>query len=346
MRKSLLFLTFFFTIISIEAQISVSSRHVGPPGKISQEQFEKFKNSTTIFVLSNIVDKETYVKILNDSWDVTPFKVVKREDFDVSEYLSGNFSFVVLEGYHTLIFKQTYSVDYIYIYLHFFMYDLEKLKKGLDKIKPNKKNTEDKIKDLFSECKIDFARVDLFPKDEFTHLVLDKENKTVDIMDAVYNDSVFYNYSSGFLKNGFQKVNNQIKEEKIYWMYGDGYLEELKNLTTDTLYIPTYHKVLFNPFTIEDKEDSDKIEEVLSSYDYNYKFIDNDKLDEKILSGEEFYYLKYIRVNSQKFVSIINGKTGEVVYRNYYAGTAFSYNLKSKNIKQLNGLIRKAAKKS
>ncbi|HRV55265.1 MAG TPA: hypothetical protein P5264_06980, partial [Mangrovimonas sp.] len=86
--------------------------------------------------------------------------------------------------------------------------------------------------------------------------------------------------------------------------------------------------------------------EVLSSYDYNYKFIDNDKLDEKILSGEEFYYLKYVRVNSQKFVSIINGKTGEVVYRNYYAGTAFSYNLKSKNIKQLNGLIRKAAKKS
>ena len=65
-------------------------------------------------------------------------------------------------------------------------------------------------------------------------------------------------------------------------------------------------------------------------------------MNNKILNNEELYYLRYVRMNAERFLQVVNSKTGEIIYRNYITG--MSYNIKSKDIKELNDKIKKASK--
>ena len=47
-------------------------------------------------------------------------------------------------------------------------------------------------------------------------------------------------------------------------------------------------------------------------------------------------------MNAERFLQVVNSKTGEIIYRNYITG--MSYNIKSKDIKELNDKIKKASK--
>jgi hypothetical protein len=49
-------------------------------------------------------------------------------------------------------------------------------------------------------------------------------------------------------------------------------------------------------------------------------------------------------MNAERFLQIVNSKTGEIIYRNYMTG--ISYNLKSKHISDLNSKIIKSLKKN
>ncbi|MDG4715670.1 MULTISPECIES: hypothetical protein [Winogradskyella] len=342
-KYSLISFALLFFINSF-SQVSIGPRHVGKSKKFPKERLGKFKNTETIFVLSDIIDTETYEKLLSDSWDITSYQLVKREDFNLLNYLDGNYSFANLEGYHKQ--KQMKSgaiVDYIYIYINFFMLDNEGLKKDIKKLDPESKKYERKLNKAISSNRENIARVDLFPKDTFLPTALSSDTSV--IMDSIYSRDVFYNYKSGFLKNYFQKVNDQLKTGEEYWMYDNDYLPELKNLSKQTLYIPNYHLIKYNPWKMTAKEDKDDFKDTFDSYDYKFEFQDEDEIDRRILAGEEFYYLRFVRVNSQKFIHIVNSKTGEIVYRNYVAGMLSSYNLKKRHVKDINSHIKKALKK-
>jgi hypothetical protein len=119
-------------------------------------------------------------------------------------------------------------------------------------------------------------------------------------------------------------------------MYGSDFDSEVKKLATQTLYIPDYFKLECQPLN------SDKINgpvKLLSNYKYKYEFIELGNLDGKIQSGEEFYYLRYVRMNSEKFLQIVNSKTGNVVYREYISG--MSLGLDNGDIKNINKAIEK-----
>lgn len=77
-------------------------------------------------------------------------------------------------------------------------------------------------------------------------------------------------------------------------------------------------------------------------YNYKYEVISDEELNNKILNNEELYYLRYVRMNAERFLQVVNSKTGEIIYRNYITG--MSYNIKSKDIKELNDKIKKASK--
>ena len=183
----------------------------------------------------------------------------------------------------------------------------------------------------------------MFPKDTFLPTALTSETSV--IMNTIYTKDVFYNYKSGFLKNYFQKVNNQLKDGEEYWMYENDYLPELKKLANNTLFIPNYHLIKFNPWKMKASDNKEEFEEVLENYDHKFQFQDENEIDKRILAGEAFYYLRFVRVNSQKFIHIVNSKTGEIIYRNYIAGMLSSYNLKSRHINDINSKIKKALKK-
>ncbi len=299
---------------------------------------KQFKNTTTIFVLSDIFKEDEYKKILDKSWKVTPYKIVNS--FNKKDYLDGKYSFVELRGLKRIKgMKSGGTVTYLYMYLNVFMYDVEKLKKELKKKKGAKKSKIDKI---YRKHQIAISRIDLFPTSDFIVTALTEDSE--DIMRDVYTKDCFYTYELGFLQNFFQKLNSLIEKEEIYWMYEDDFTAELKKLKSKTLFVPSYMKTMYNPFKMTDSDKRlEKVKKEFSEYAYKYEFQDDAVLNERILKGEEFYYLRYARVNSQKFIHIINSKTGEIIYRNYKTG--FAYNIKGKHFKELNKSIKKALKK-
>ncbi len=338
MKKQLIILACLFMLTALSAQVSIGPRHIGKSKNFPKGRLDKFKGTETIFVLSDIIDNATYKKTLSDSWDITPYKLVNRDDFDILEYSNGNYSFANLEGHHVIkTTKSGAQVDYLYIYIKFFMLDAEGLNKDISKLKKSSKKYQKKLNKAISTNKENIARVDLFPKDTFLPTALSSETSV--IMDSIYSKDVFYNYKSGFLKNYFQKVNNQLKEGEEYWMYENDFLPELKKLAKETLYIPNYHLIKFNPWKMKATKDKESFEKVFESYEHKFKFQDENEIDRRILAGEEFYYLRFVRVNSQKFIHIVNSKTGEVIYRNYVAGMLSSYNLKSRHLKDINSKI-------
>ena len=321
------------------AQISVSAKHIGRVKKFSNNELEKFKNTTTIFVLSNIFKEDEYKKILDKAWAVTPYKIVNIKDFNVNDYLDGKHSFVDLRGLkRTKSMKNGKDVVDLYLYLNVFMYDVDKLKKELAKKKGAKQK---KINKIYKKHEISIARISLFPTSDFNKIAIYGDNDM--IMRYVYGGDCFYTYELGFLQNFFQKLSSLIKNEEIYWKYKSDYTAELKNLKTQTLFVPGYMKTMYNPF--KGKDNDKRLEDVkknFSAYAYKYEFQDDDVLNKRILNGEAFYYLRYARENAEKFIHIVNSKTGEIIYRNYKTG--FAYNIKGKHFKELNKAIKKALK--
>lgn len=126
-------------------------------------------------------------------------------------------------------------------------------------------------------------------------------------------------------------------------MYEDDYLPDLKKLATHKLYIPSYMNIKFNGWTGQDSEaDDNNIDDIFKKYEYQYEIISDDDLNNRILDNQELYYLRYVRMNAERFLQVVNSKTGEIIYRNYITG--LSYKIKSKHIKDLNGDIKKALK--
>ncbi|MBK8966627.1 MAG: hypothetical protein IPM36_08060 [Lewinellaceae bacterium] len=67
--------------------------------------------------------------------------------------------------------------------------------------------------------------------------------------------------------------------------------------------------------------------------------ISNAELNRKIIEETEpFYYLVYIKSSTDKYVSVYNSQTGDLVYTTY---TGISYNLKDKDLGKLESAVSK-----
>ena len=339
--KIRLFVIILFISIGCFAQISVGPRHVGKSKKFDKGVLEKFKNTETIFVLSETLDRYDYLKILEDSWDITPYQIVHISDFDNSKYQNGRYSIAKLGGYLKSTSMGNGGYTSLYTYIDFYMYDGERISEKLNKLSPEKR--EKKRKSIVQDNMKKIARFYISPKDEFIHTSMSKSSD--ETFASLYIDDVFFNYKPGFLKNYFQKVNDLIEDEEVYWMYEDDYQKELKNLTSNKLYIPSYMTVKYNGWTGEDsEEDEENIEDIFKKYDYEYEIIDDTELSDKIMNNEKLYYIRYVRMNTEKFLQVVNSTNGEVIYRDYIPGM-LAYKIKSKHIKSLNKDITRAAKK-
>lgn len=344
MYKTLLALFCILFTYSGYSQISIAPRHVGGLSKFKNNELNKFKKTETIFVLSSIYDKEVYEEILKKSWTVTPFKVVDIEDFNLEDYLSSKYSIVTIGGLTRTVESSKISTISTYVYLDFKMYNGEKIRKEISELSPKirKKKRNKKIEDIEHDYTYNIARVFLFPKKNY--YFSDGGINASSDNNEIYTDDVFFNYKPGFLKNYFQKINNLIKNNESYWMYKEDYKPELKKIATKTLYIPSYLSIKYNGVKGENGErDHSNIDRIFKNYKYSYEIISDQELSDKIMSSdEEFYYLRYVRENVERFLQVVNSKTGEVVYRDYITG--LGYKIKPKHISSLNSKIKKSAK--
>lgn len=323
---------FLFSIFTF-AQVSVSSRHVGGLKKIKTEEFSKIKNTKTIFVLSDVYTTNEYNQMLTDTWTFTPYEVVKIDDFDLTKYDFDKTSFVLLGG-HTIdvTLKSGSIVTKYFTYVDLFMFNKNKKNKEIEKYKAKSVKKQKKYF-LFTENREEFARFYLLPNHELL-LDLFKGNTSF----PIFRIPGFFNYKLGFLKNYFQFINNKMINNESYWFYQNSSTSEFKQLKTKKLYVPSY---IITHLSGDDEEKiNSKLEDYFKDYDYKYELIDDDVLNKKILEGEEFYYLRYARVNTERFLQVINSKTGEIVYANYITGMAIK--LKPKHIKELSKDISKS----
>ena len=339
--KHLLFVSFLFVSLMGYTQISVGPSHVGKSHKFDKGTLEQFKKTKTIFVFSNIFERGVYEDLLEATWTVTPYEIVSQKEFDIMKYLGSNYSIGRVAGYKRI--KTTKSgmvVTSLYTFFEIGMHDQEQILKKFGKLSPKK--LEKKADDIIFENKINIARFYLFPDNDFVNTAVGEDMDT--IYTSLYNDEIFFNYQAGMLKNYFQKTNQLLDKGEIYWMYEKDNEKELINLSQNTLYVPEYnntkHDGWNNSDEVREEDDEDKL---YKKYAFEYANISMEDLDARILGNEEFYYLRYVRMNTERFLQVVNAKTGDVIYRDYIPG--LSYNIKPKHIEDLSKTIEKVVKK-
>lgn len=331
--KSIITLFFLFISIHIFSQVSVGPKHIGKSSRFDKGVLDQFKNTTTIFVLSDNYDRSTYEQILKESWTVTPYKLVNYDDFSITNYLGEGYSIAQISGFIRTVSSNRVTRTSFFPYIEINMYDGEEIVKRANEL--SEKKFKKRFQRIIDGNSISIALFYLHTRDEFLN---------TRHLDRLYREDAFFNDNPGMLKNYFQKINQQLEKEQIYWMFGGDYLPEIKNLTSQKLYIPSYIGIKYNAWKgIDGEEDEGNIHDLLKNYDYDYEMIEENDLSNKILENEEFYYLRYVRVNAERFLQIINSKTGEIVYRDYMPGT--SYRIKGKHISNINSKIKRASKK-
>jgi len=338
MKKLLLLLALTF-VATGHSQLSFSKTHIGPPSDFKKGIRERFKETTTVFVVPSTYTKEQYESILKDNWTASKYKIVSANEFNIKDYLTDAYSFAWLQ----CDVVSDHNVFYMDAYYDIFMLENEKMLKKIDKAITD----ESKLLDLIDDNKINFVHIPIQLSNKSFEMVKDKLNPTVRLIfkgpslekkKAVFNEILaskgLNNFELGFLKNDFQRANKVINEGKTYWMYGNDKTPKVKDLKKETLLIPDYIQSEYKSLSgKENIRTQAEVSELLSKYKSKFEIVSQNDISKKILAGDDFYYFRYSRIIASKFIEIVNGKTGEVVYRSY-AGFA-AYNLKDKDFENI-----------
>lgn len=146
-------------------------------------------------------------------------------------------------------------------------------------------------------------------------------------------------WGPGVLKNKIQQLTALLEAGEINTYYKpETHKEQLINLQTQTLLVPDYVLIHFTPTTGDESERVEE-EELMAPYQFPYELVTTEELNERILSGEQVYYLTYVKIVANKYIEVINSTTGEIVYAN---AKSLSYNISDKDFKTLSKAISRA----
>lgn len=321
---------------SIYAQVSIGHSHNGDYAVIKETAFTTFKNTTTVFVLSEALSNSFYQKILDEVWTVTPYKLVSKDDFVIENYNLDTTSFAILTGQiNTIVDPNLYgktTYDY-FIYIDFFMYKSALKKKEIElynKMPTTKKeayNIESKHKDYF-------ARINLMPTKEVAENLKNNDIKSINI----YKDKAFFNYTPGSLLNYFQFVNRKFIANESFGMNKNIANAALKNLKTEVLYIPSS---LVNYLREPNSKlnDNEILATYFKDYPYKYEIIDENQLSYKIMDNHQLYYFRYYNFNDNLYLQIVNSIDGDIIYSSFE--TSKKCRLKAKDFEVIANEITK-----
>lgn len=183
-----------------------------------------------------------------------------------------------------------------------------------------------------------------FKKDLKKSGILYKKESTYDLADVDFK-YVYLNGNPGNIKNMIQYVSSQLAQGKSSKLLEENSsAAEISKLKQDTLYVPNYWYGE-DGLTMESVEHDSKpykitvkyVEDMIAAYPYKIKLVGRDELNNKILqANKDFYYYSYIQCSANKIVSVINGYTGNVVYKEV---TKLKYRPTEKDFEQLGKTI-------
>lgn len=303
--KSILLSLFLFFPAFLFSQVTLEN--------LNRKQVKKFTTDTLTFVLPDYYPLFNYEDVLREVWNASPYKVVLMKNFPDSE---------LKEDQNYVIFRN-YAVETRGAHI-----------KGAESFHVLEFNTIDRVKTRKNRTKWNGTTVG---KIYFSPDIDIREQ----IMQMSYKDlkGELMNFRLGYLKNYFQYMNKLIKKGKSLDLKDDFKTPEIKNLKKDTLYIDKNFLYTFDIWKKGKKEIN--LEELMEDYDYPYEIVDYDIIEEKIIGKQpsNFYYLVYHQVNSRKIISVINGRTGDVVYQE---NRNLGYIINSNDLKRIGKAVKRS----
>lgn len=288
----------------------------------------KDKTTITYFMLKDpsAESAKPYIKALEEAWTIGKLEFIKYSD--KNKYTSSENYFISIGGitYTTTWSKSGAPSNMDYSNTHVY---LEYYKAGKSTEKVDKKGRKSIVEGEHKQI----ARIELYT--DFQTLMEPSNIFNSDIDGAGH----IRNWGPGILKNYVQCImsfiNNNV-ERKLYDNIDKS--KELKNLRNATLFVPDNVLIKFGKFSGDESKRFDE-SDVFKKYTYKYQLLSIEELNEKILTEKNpFYYLVYIKSSTDKFVSVINSVTGEMLYTRY---KPVSYNFKSDDIEEVQSAIKK-----
>ena len=306
--KIILLLFLWLPMISI-GQITVSNT----------AEIEKIKTGTTFFAMKDPASPKAaaYVEAIRKHWTLSKVECIKYTE--VEKNIASNNSFVTIGANMTS--SNASSVTATNFHLEFwttngkFVYDPKKRRHF---------NQEDKIL---------LASIELFP--DFT-----TQNNPSSVYKMDYDASGHLkNWSPGIIGNYIQQMvrllqNGEAREAKT------GFLNkaEISTLSSQTLFIPDYVLTKFSKNSDDDSKKYD-VKEMTEGLGLDCSFITIDELQTKIATTTvPFYYLLLIKTNTDKWITVTNAQSGEIIYSTYSGSPA---NFKAGDLKELQKAIQK-----
>ena len=308
-----------FLILKLLVVTAVPTNSFSQIAISNTSEIEKIKTGTTFFAMKDPDSPKAtaYIDAIKKRWTLSKVACIKYTD--IEKNIAPNNSFVTIGAKMTS--SNSSSVTETNFYLEFwttngkFVYDPKKRKHF---------NQDDKII---------VASIDLFP--DFT-----TQNNPSSLYKMDYDASGHLkNWSSGILGNYIQQVvvllekGTALASKTLFFNK-----EEIRQLSSQTLYIPDYVLTKFSKNSDnESKKYTEK--ELTESCTLSCKFVTTAELNEKIISATApLYYLLFIKTNTDKWITVTNAVTGEIVYSAY---SSSSGNFKPSDLKELQKAIQK-----
>ncbi|UZO80700.1 hypothetical protein NBT05_17375 [Aquimarina sp. ERC-38] len=300
--------------------------------KHKQAVFDKVRSSKTVFVVPKVVDAEKFESLISTIWNFNEAFFVDDEAYkeNIEKYISPGYSTIQLvdNGYIKqktggFMGPEERNVAEYIVFKFMMTSNYENIKKG--------KNGKLKY-DFLNVAEIFFTPNIRYRQDISSKVILGSMEK---INEKYGEEPGFYNFNMGYIKNYFQELNNRLSNSKNL-VIEDGIKKEdkIKELKYKTLYAPKWILKKYNAL-MSTWGKTRTADDIFGKYEYKYEVIDNEEVNNKILNGEDFYYLMHTQFNQKKIISIIHSLTGEIIYLK----ESGSYNIKDSDIKEFAKII-------
>lgn len=335
------FITSILILVSIFSmgQITVGDKFVGSrPSSLDDDVARQIKKSKLLFVAPEYIDKDSMKTVLQDVWTFNDVEVLDYKTFNKFEYVDGDYAIC---EFYTLRVEQDmrYSAGSfmrVRSFFNFYIFDSESINEKISKIKSSKKDLDvKKLEKIFDNATSRFARILLHDNTTYTQAVGAASNDDIQAaFGTIFTEPYFENFNYGMFKNHLQVIVSDIKKDQSRIYFEEIESSQLSKLRKQPLFIPEYVTKKYAALEGVEEDDKDFFKDLMSKYPYKYEVLPSKEISDKILKGEEFYYVRYTRYVAERFLEVVNSKTGEIVF-NLYAAGALNYNLKTKHFKQL-----------
>lgn len=274
------------------------------------EEITKIKNGTTFFAMKDPASPKAagYIEAIKRNWTFAKVECIKYSE--VEKNIAPNNSFVTIGAKMTssnasASTETNFSLEF-WTTNGKFVYD------------PKKRKHFDQAD------KIIVASVELFPD-------VSTQNNPSSLYKMDYDAAGHIkNWSPGILANYIRQVQlllNKAQERSSK----TAFLNKSELGKMGTLYIPDYVLTKFSKSSDDESKKYDE-KEITEGLGFNCKFVSIEELNNKIIADPEpFYYLLLIKTNTDKFVTVTNSQSGEIIY----SSISGSANLKASDIKEI-----------